>query len=156
MKSTAHVYGHPIHPMLIPYPFALLTSAVGFDVASRMTGRNTWSRTAAHLTDAGLGCALAAALPGVIDYFGSLPAGSAARRTATRHALSNVSALLCFTLARASRQDDRHLPASGLALAILGTGLLSIGGWLGGQLVYHEGVGVAGHERPLLTKARGA
>jgi uncharacterized membrane protein len=146
MKSTAHINGHPVHPMLIPYPFALLSSAVAFDVGARMTGRDEWSRTAAHLTAAGLGTALLAAVPGIIDYFGSVPRRTNARRSATKHALCNVSALLCFTAASKRRQENSRLEGSGLSLALLGTGLLSLGGWLGGELVYHEHVGVVTDE----------
>jgi uncharacterized membrane protein len=156
MKSTAHVKGHPIHPMLIPYPFALLSSAVVFDIGARTSRRSAWSATARHLTVAGLGSALVAAIPGVIDYFGSVPRGTRARRYATAHALLNVSALACFAVAHRSRQDDGRLPAGGLTLAVIGTGLLSGGGWLGGELVYHQHVAVV--EQPgsaLLTAAPG-
>lgn len=154
MKSTAHLYGHPIHPMLIPYPFALLSSAVAFDIGARIAGQPEWARTARHLTSAGLGSALVAAVPGIIDYFGTVPRHTSARRHATQHALCNVAALLCFAAARARRRDDEHLPAAGLSLALAGTGLLSIGGWLGGELVYHERVGVDGTEGPTLLAER--
>ena len=154
MKSTAQVYGHPLHPMLIPYPFALLSSAVVFDAGAR-AGRTSWSRTARHLTNAGLATALVAAVPGIVDYFGSVPPRTNARRTATQHALSNVSGLVCFALARFRRDpDDGHLPNSGLALTLLGTGLLSLGGWLGGQLVYHEHIGVVDDKATLLPDVR--
>lgn len=142
MKSTAHVNGHPIHPMLIPYPFALLSSALAFDAGARTAGRAEWARTASHLTNAGLSTALAAALPGIVDYFGTVPRHTRARRSATQHAICNVSALLCFALARAQRREDASLPDGALALEGLGTGLLFLGGWLGGVLVYHEHVGV--------------
>lgn len=144
MKSTAHVMGHPIHPMLIPYPFALLTSAAAFDVAACASGRTDWGQTAGRLTTLGLASALVAAVPGIIDYFGSVPPRTTARRTATQHALSNVSALACFALAHAGRDEDGNLQPRGVALALLGTGLLSLGGWLGGELVYHEHVAVEG------------
>ena len=44
MKSRAVALGHPIHPMLIPFPFAFLTGAVLFHAAgwfptSRRGGR---------------------------------------------------------------------------------------------------------------------
>jgi uncharacterized membrane protein len=157
MKSTAQVNGHPIHPMLIPYPFALLSSAVAFDLAARATGSATWSATATHLTAAGLGTAVAAAIPGVIDYFGSVPAGKP-HRDATTHALLNVSALACFGLAFARRGQGGRLPASGLALSVIGTGLLSLAGWFGGQLIYHHHVGVddEGFESRALPAPTGA
>jgi uncharacterized membrane protein len=142
MKSTAHIQGHPIHPMLIPYPFALLSSAALFDVGSRLCGRAGWSHTARHLMNAGIGSALVAAVPGVVDYFGTLRPGTTARRTATKHALFNLSALACFALAGARRKRDGRLPPAGLMFALVGTGLLSAGGWLGGELVYHQRVAV--------------
>jgi uncharacterized membrane protein len=153
MKSTAQIKEHPIHPMLIPYPFALLSSAVVFDVGSRMTGKSSWSQTASHLATAGIGTALVAAVPGIVDYFGSIPSGTRAKRTATTHAISNVSALACFALARSQRRPGGRLSNGALALELLGTGLLSVGGWLGGQLVYHEHVGVV-EDEPALTPAR--
>lgn len=148
MKSTAHVGGHPIHPMLIPYPFALLSTAAVFDLAAAATSRTGWAQTARHMTVAGLGTALAAAVPGIVDYFGTVPPRTAARRSATQHALCNVSALACFAAAESRRQDDGQLPSGGLALALLGTGLLGLGGWLGGELVYHEHIGIADEDAP--------
>jgi uncharacterized membrane protein len=143
MQSTAHIKGHPVHPMLIPFPFALLSTATVFDIAASMRSRNSWSETARHLTRAGLGTAIVAALPGVVDYFGTVPSGTAAHRSATRHALCNLSALACFALGESQRGEDGRQRAAGLTLAMVGTGLLAAGGWLGGQLVYHEHIGVA-------------
>jgi uncharacterized membrane protein len=33
MKSKAVLLGHPMHPMLIPFPFAFLTGTLVFDAA---------------------------------------------------------------------------------------------------------------------------
>ena len=142
MKSTAHINGHPIHPMLIPYPFALLSGATVFDIGASITSRYPLAETGKHMAAAGIGSALVAAIPGLIDYFGSVPKGTTARRSATIHGLCNVSALICFAAAASRRRSDGFLPRSGLSLAVLGTGLLGIGGWLGGELVYHERIGV--------------
>ena len=142
MKSTAHIYGHPVHPMLIPYPFALLSSAMAFDVAALLSGRDSWARTASHVSNAGMASGLVAAVPGIIDYFGTVPRRTKARRSATLHALLNVSALACFGLAESKRRADGTLPRIGLTLEVIGTGLLSISGWLGGELVYHDHIAV--------------
>ena len=142
MQSTAHIAGHPIHPMLIPYPFALLTSGTAFDVAAWLQRRDDWAATARQLTGVGLAAAVVAAIPGMIDYFGSVPPRSRSRRDATLHALCNVSALGCFLAANRQRRGDAPLSRGAMALSLLGTGLLSAGGWLGGELVYHEHVAV--------------
>ncbi len=142
VKSTAQLLGHPLHPVLIPYPFALLTSSTVFDLAERVTNRPEFSRTAGHIATAGLGTAVLAALPGIVDYFGSVPRGTTARRQATQHALLNLSALACFALAESRRSRDRRQTAAGLSFSVAGTLLLSAGGWLGGELVYHDGIAV--------------
>ncbi|HVL66802.1 MAG TPA: DUF2231 domain-containing protein [Vicinamibacterales bacterium] len=141
MKSAARIGGHPIHPMLIPYPFAFLSGAVAFDAAALARNDEGYARTAQHLTNAGIVTALAAAVPGIIDYALRVPAGKP-RRTATVHMLSNVSALACFAGAAFARRDAAPVSRTVLALEAIGTGLLSIGGWLGGSLTYHHQVGV--------------
>ena len=42
MKSKAVALGHPIHPMLIPFPFAFLTGAVLFDAAGWFRDLPSW------------------------------------------------------------------------------------------------------------------
>jgi uncharacterized membrane protein len=141
MKSTARFFDHPIHPMLIPYPFAFLSGAAAFNVVAAARGDERLAQTARHLRAVGIAGALTAALPGVIDYFGTVPAGRP-RETATYHALSNVSALGLFAASAMTQRDDGRPGAATLALELAGTVLLSIGGWLGGSLSYHHQVGV--------------
>lgn len=141
MQSTARLAGHPIHPMLIPYPFALLSAATVFDILARQRG-DAYGRTAAHLQNAGLLSAVAAAIPGLVDYFGSVPRGTPAATHATWHALANSSALAAFLMARRERHEDGSTSDRGLGYALLGTALLGVGGWLGGSLVYHHHIGV--------------
>jgi uncharacterized membrane protein len=45
MRSKASYKGHPIHPTLIPFPFAFLYGAFFFDLAGRLTGRPSWWTT---------------------------------------------------------------------------------------------------------------
>src|SRR5688500_10452373 len=86
MRSTAHIKGHPIHPMLIPFPFAYLFGAACLDVAARASNRREWMQTAKHMRTLGIGSALLAAVPGIIDYFTAVPPKSSAKDRATTHA----------------------------------------------------------------------
>ena len=43
MESGAKVMGHPIHPILVPFPIGLLTTAVIFDVVHLITGGARWA-----------------------------------------------------------------------------------------------------------------
>jgi nitrite reductase/ring-hydroxylating ferredoxin subunit/uncharacterized membrane protein len=135
MRSAAHFRSHPIHPALIPFPFAFLLGSVLFDAVAWATNQATFWHTAAHLAVVGLGTALLAAVPGVIDYFYSVPPKSSAKTRATRHALANVAAIVLFGVAWAVR--GLHEPPTVLtfALTLPGAGLLAYGGWLGGTLV---------------------
>lgn len=64
MRSAAHFRGHPIHPMLIPFPFAFLIGAFLFDLAGRVTGHATFWATGGYLAILGIVAALLAAVPG--------------------------------------------------------------------------------------------
>lgn len=43
MESRAKLFGHPIHPMLIPFPLGLLPTSVLFDVVYLLTGNGKWA-----------------------------------------------------------------------------------------------------------------
>jgi uncharacterized membrane protein/nitrite reductase/ring-hydroxylating ferredoxin subunit len=141
MRSKASYGGHPIHPMLIPFPFAFLTGAFLFDVAGWSIANVNLARTGAHLTIAGLGAGVLAAVPGVIDYFGSVPPGSSAKTRATKHAVANVSALALFAASWLMRADDTP-SISTLGLQLTGLALMSAGGYMGGTLVFRNQIGV--------------
>jgi nitrite reductase/ring-hydroxylating ferredoxin subunit/uncharacterized membrane protein len=127
--------------MLIPFPFAFLTGALLFDAAGRLLDKPELGATGRHLTAAGIGAGLVAAVPGVLDYFGSIPPKSSASDRATKHALSNVTALALFGASWALRRGRR--PSAGsLTAQAAGVGLMSYAGWLGGTLVYRNQIGV--------------
>lgn len=129
--------------MLIPFPFAYLFGSAAVGLWARATGRRDWYRTSAHLNTLGIGSALVAAVPGLIDYMFAVPPKSSAKDRATKHMLSNMSALALFTAARLGRRHpDAPAPAWALGLETIGAGLLGVGGWLGGTLVYRNQIGV--------------
>jgi uncharacterized membrane protein len=146
MKSAARVGDHPIHPMLIPFPFAFLTGATAFDALASIRGDRALASTARHLGIAGLVSAGVAALPGIVDYLLAVPDG-APKQTATRHAVSNVSALACFVAAAQGRRAGSLPSRNALACGLIGSALLAVGGWLGGKLSYHHQIGVVPEER---------
>jgi uncharacterized membrane protein/nitrite reductase/ring-hydroxylating ferredoxin subunit len=143
MRSRANIKGHPIHPALIPFPFAFLVGAFGFDAAGVVFNRQVMWSTGAYLALAGVGAALVAAVPGLIDYLFTVPPNSSGKRRATKHMLIMLSAVATFVVAwilRGSVEARPELLQLGLETA--GTGLLSIGGWMGGTLAYRNQIGV--------------
>lgn len=127
--------------MLISYPFAFLTGAWGFGVAGALAKRDDLTLVARHLVPAGIVAGLAAAIPGIMDYRGSVPPDSSAKERATRHALINSTAMALFAAGWMLGKGGRRTGFR-LALQTLGTAALSAGGWLGGTLVYRNQIGV--------------
>lgn len=143
MRSKASFKGHPIHPALIPFPFAFLTGGFVFDLAGRIADQPPWWTTGAYLVAAGIVMALVAAIPGFIDYFFTVPPRSSGKRRATRHMLANMSAVVLFAVAWWLRGEASAEPGTATLLAeAVGTVLLGVGGWMGGVLVNRNQIGV--------------
>jgi nitrite reductase/ring-hydroxylating ferredoxin subunit/uncharacterized membrane protein len=135
VKSRASLKAHPLHPALIPFPFAFLTGSALFDLGFFATGAEALTRTAAHLSLAGLAAGLLAAVPGIIDYVYTVPPGSSAKARATRHGAGNVIALVLFGIAFGSRDGEWIATFLTLGLQVAGAAVLAYSGWLGGTLV---------------------
>ena len=142
MRSRANIKAHPIHPALIPFPFAFLEGAVLFDLGALLFSQPAWAATASHLTIAGVASGLLAALPGVIDYVYTVPPESSGKRRATKHGAGNVLALALFAIAWFLRPADAPPSAATLFLELGGGALLLYTGYLGGQLVTRNMVSV--------------
>jgi uncharacterized membrane protein/nitrite reductase/ring-hydroxylating ferredoxin subunit len=143
MRSRASFRGHPIHPALIPFPFAFLTGGFAFDLAGQIAGRPAWWTTGAYLVAAGIALALVAAIPGLVDYFLTVPPRSSGKRRATLHMLANLSAVALFAVAWWLRAEPSAEPgAATLLVEAAGAILLGVGGWMGGVLVSRNQIGV--------------
>lgn len=146
MASPASIGGHPIHPMIIPFPIALWVFSLIADVVYLWRGNPVWKDWIAfYALLAGTIMAAVAAVPGLIDWL-SLKEPKIVK-IANWHARLNVIALLVFagsfylrTNIGAQLTGDSHtIP---LLLSIFGVVLISISGWLGGELVFKHGVAV--------------
>ena len=143
MRSKASFRGHPIHPALIPFPFAFLYGGFGFDLVGRMAERPGWWTTGGYLGLLGIVAALIAAVPGFVDYFSTVPPQSSGKQRATKHMLVNLGAVILFATAWALRGSAGTMPdTTMLALEGIGLALLTAGGWMGGVLVNRNQIGV--------------
>jgi uncharacterized membrane protein len=144
MTTPASVRNHPIHPMLVVFPLALWTTGVIFDVYAQVTGSANASVVAFYNIGVGVIGALAAAVPGFIDY---LTLKGPAARVGTWHLGLNLVAVALFALSWYARTrsgvsvfgTQSWLPTTS---AIVGLAVVFSSGWLGGALVYKYGVGI--------------
>lgn len=143
MRSRAHLSSHPLHPMLIPFPFALWTATFVLDALGRLTeNAGLWSAGYYALIGGCIGAVLAA-VPGVIDLFSVVPPNSSARKRGMLHGLLNSAALLTFIYLGFRRGGASAVPDNTVMLieAAL-VGVLMVSGWMGGTLVYRNQIGV--------------
>ena len=142
MESRYKLLGHPIHPMLIPYPLALLSTAAVFDVIGLVSGDGTWHTIAFWMIAAGLLVGLAAAVFGFLDYT-HIPRGTRARSVATTHGAGNAVVVVLFAVSWWLRTGNVENPGIvPIALALIGTAIAGVTAWLGGELPYRLGIGI--------------
>jgi nitrite reductase/ring-hydroxylating ferredoxin subunit/uncharacterized membrane protein len=139
MKSRANIKGHPIHPILIPFPIAFFTATLVADGISLIYPDYNYEITH-YLHLAGIIGAVAAAIPGLIDYIHTVPPASSAKKRASTHALMNSGMLLLFIISYFMRINkiESYLLIPEIPAFIL----MLIAGWHGGTLVHRNLIGV--------------
>jgi uncharacterized membrane protein len=143
-QSTAQIAGHPIHPMLVPFPIVFLVSAFVCDLVYWRTRNPSWAVAAMWLLGAALVTAALAAIAGLIDFLGDVRIRQ--KRPAWFHLIGNVTAvvlaLINFIIRYANGAEAGVFPW-GIWLSLVVVLLLLFTGWMGGELVYRGKVGVA-------------
>lgn len=137
------IFGHPLHPALVHFPIAFWTAGSVCDglVLAGLLQDTSLATLALAL---GTATALPAMFAGLSDLAG-LDENTEA--LGNRHMLVMALAWLAYLGALVTRlhamPDNGVTPISAWCCSFAGMILLGIGGWLGGQLVYRHGSGVA-------------
>ena len=132
--------------MIIPFPIALWVFSLFAEVIYLWRGNSVWRDSIAFYSLlAGILGGAVAAVPGLIDWL-SLKDPEVVK-IANWHARLNVIALLIFATSFYLRTSSGSGFIGGshtipLGLSVLGVILISISGWLGGELVFKHGVAV--------------
>jgi uncharacterized membrane protein len=144
MGKGLRVFGHPLHAVLSDFPLALLGTSLLWDALGLWRGEPVWWAISFWNVTLGLATAALAACAGAVDY-AAIPQGDRALATANRHMLLMLCAVSPYILSLVVR-GGADAPqgwklVAVLALEGLGLLLLGAGGWYGGHLVFHHGVG---------------
>jgi uncharacterized membrane protein len=137
--------GHPIHPPLTDATIGTYTFATAAVVLHQLgVAEDGFAQAWWLALVVGLVFGSATALTGVADWF-QISSGTPLKRTATAHGLSNVGATVCFLVAAIAGHGDyvdTSVGAVPFVVTLLGFGLLTLGGWLGGAIVFVHGMRV--------------
>jgi uncharacterized membrane protein len=137
--------GHPLHPPLTDvtvgiYTFATIAAFVDVLGIADHNGAIAWWLALL----AGLVVTVPTALTGLADWL-TIEWGSELWKTATMHMIAMVSATVFFLLACLLGHGgylDGNVEALPFVLTLVGFGLLTLGGLLGGAIVYVHGMRV--------------
>ncbi len=137
---------HPIHPIIVHFPIALLCVSVAFDVLARRWPTGGFRDTSLYCLLAGvMGAALAVVTGGMEEELAER-AGAPESVLELHESLGTVTlvafaALLGLRFAM-QRGWIKDIPPLTVGLGVIGIVILALTGYWGGELVYVYGIGV--------------
>lgn len=130
-----------IHPSMVHFPIALLPTALVADLLGRISGSGVLMETGRRLMPVAAGAAALAGVAGLIAQQSSNVSKEAHPYLVTHRNLN--LALIASTAVLAQKRARRRRPDFGYLLAgFAGLGLMTYTAYLGGHMVYEQGVGV--------------
>ncbi|MDQ2691254.1 MAG: Rieske 2Fe-2S domain-containing protein [Chloroflexota bacterium] len=150
-------FRHPLHPALVHFPIGLFILALLMDVLSYLgVGSGELPRASFYALAGGLVLGLLAAVAGLADR-SDIRRDHPARKTANIHMTLNLIALGLFAVnlwLRLGETQPAGISLLDVLLSSLGVGVLLVSGYLGGTMVYDDGIGVGRHRRDTRTPSK--
>jgi uncharacterized membrane protein len=137
--------GHPLHPPLTDATIGIYTFATVAAILSKLgLADHAFAQAWWLALIVGLIATVLTALTGFADWL-TLTWGSELWKTATLHMTAMVTATVFFGLAAIfghGGYTDHAVTTGAFILTLIGFGLLTAGGWLGGAITYVHGMRV--------------
>jgi uncharacterized membrane protein/nitrite reductase/ring-hydroxylating ferredoxin subunit len=149
-------FGHPLHPALVHFPIGLFILSLALDIASYLLDNSTnlvLVRGASYAMAIGFAMGFLAILAGLVDR-SDIRLDHPARKTVNIHMTLNLTAMGIVGInlwLRMGQLEQNTTPWFATLLSVIGTVIVLISGYLGGTMVYDDGVGVGRHRRDTLT-----
>lgn len=131
-------FRHRLHPALVAIPIGAWTTAALFDVLDSLSSDDTYGAAADTAILLGIGSAVPTVAAGLADW---VDIYDHQRRVGMAHALINSTGLMLYGASLVLRARGNR--GAGRALGGIAFGAISLGGALGGELVYNLGMGVS-------------
>ncbi|RYY00468.1 MAG: DUF2231 domain-containing protein [Gammaproteobacteria bacterium] len=140
------LFGHPVHPLLIHFPTALLPMDLGLSVLYYTTDNASFYQAGAYCLWAGAALGLVAAVTGLIDFIAIPRTDKTAVALALYHGFLNGSLILIFAVIAYKSWQSFPLPflpgIKGLVIKSVLVVALFVGNYLGGRLIYTHHIGI--------------
>jgi uncharacterized membrane protein len=137
--------GHPLHPPLTDATIGVYTFATVGAVLSKLgVAEEEFAQGWALALIVGLVFSAPTALTGLADWV-RISRGTPLFRTATAHMVAMLFATAFFLISIGAGYNDGMdgaVPDGAFVLTLVGFVLLTVGGWLGGTVVFHYGMRV--------------
>ena len=142
--------GKPLHPPLTDIPIGAYVIVAVLDVISIAGQDEEWARdfyrASTFVLIAGAAVSLLTAATGAWDWLKSTEPGTQVRREANAHALTMITVtvlvLVNIALRTLAYADDSHSGVVVVVLSVFAAALTTLGGMVGGSLVYDLGFNV--------------
>lgn len=143
-------FRHPLHPALVHFPIGLLTLSLVMDILSylRIVSGDLFQMSF-YAMALGIVGGILAVIAGLADR-SDIRLDHPARKTVNLHMALNLSALGIFVINLFLRSRQLYLagtPLVYLLISLAGVGMILFSGYLGGTMVYDDGIGVGRHRR---------
>ena len=139
------VPGHPLHPPLTDATIGVYTLATIAAIASKIgIADHSFAQAWWLALIVGLGVTVLTALTGLADWL-TITWGSELWKTATLHLTAMVTATVFFLIAAIAGHGgyvDHSVTTGAFILTLVGFATLTLGGWLGGAVVFVHGMRV--------------
>ena len=140
------LFGHPVHPLLIHFPTALLPMDLALSILYWSTGNESFYQAGSYCLWAGTALGLLAMLTGLVDLIGIPRADKKAIELALYHAFLNGLILLIFAVIAYKAWQVFPAPffVATTGVAVKGVLILAlfVGNYLGGRLIYTHHIGI--------------
>lgn len=132
---------HELHPSLIHFPLALLPLSIGADLLGRATGNESLLELGRRTMPIAAASGLVAGVAGLMAQTEVKAKGTSMDLLKTHRTLNLGLVALAGGMAVQRAKSDKP-SARYLALGLAGLALMTYSAYLGGAMVYHDGVGV--------------
>lgn len=132
---------HEVHPALVHYPLTLLPLSIGADLLGRVTGNETLLDLGRRTMPLAAASGLVAGVAGVMAQTEVEADGDALAALKTHRTL-NLGLVAVAGVMAVIRSRSERPSAAYLGLGLAGIAALAYSAYLGGTIVYRDGVGV--------------